>query len=51
MSALQLVCDSKRTTDLPSIPYLPMVLECVQLHLNSQSPWFRQQVLALLKKV
>ena len=51
MSALRLLCESKKSTDIIPLSNLPLISCCVQLHMNSQSPAFRNQTISTFKKV
>ena len=51
MSALRLLCESKKSTDIILLSNLPLISCCVQLHMNSQSPAFRNQTISTFKKV
>lgn len=50
-AALAVLCDSRKSADPPLRRHLSIVLECVELHMNTQSPGLRYQLLAALKKV
>ena len=50
-SACALLCESKNTTEPPRSAHLDLVLECVELHINTQSAGFRYDLLSALKRV
>ncbi|XP_048585812.1 thyroid adenoma-associated protein homolog isoform X2 [Nematostella vectensis] len=51
LDALGLLCDSPRTTESVSVTDMRLLKTFLQLNINSQSPSFRQQSAALLKKL
>lgn len=48
---VRVLCYSRHTTDLPSLIQLRLIIDNIQLHMNSQSPSLREQALSSLKKV
>ncbi|PIK36481.1 putative thyroid adenoma-associated protein-like isoform X1 [Apostichopus japonicus] len=51
LDALGLLCDSKKTTEELSKDELELLQQCLPLHMTNQSAAFRQQLLAMMKKM
>jgi hypothetical protein len=47
--SFHIMCHSSLSTSLPPFDYLPLILHFLSLHTNSQSPWFRQEIINSLK--
>ena len=51
LDALQLLCDHHKTTSAVSVNHLSLVKFFLQFNMDSQSPAFRQMLVAQIKKV